>query len=119
MIADDWYYTLWHMKTTRPAIEEIAKRHDIFSFSVGECDLSFDFVLYKKGLLERKYVVESPHFTDRVVVENLGQPMPAESGLLVSPEGHDVGMRLAESLGIQTMLTQNDLRIYEPHKSSC
>src|SRR5688572_20432498 len=35
MLADDWCYTLWHMPTTRPAIESLAKTHEVFYCSEG------------------------------------------------------------------------------------
>src|SRR5262249_8240553 len=30
MIANDWYYTLWHMPSTRPALEELGRNCDVF-----------------------------------------------------------------------------------------
>ena len=53
MLADDWHYTLWHMESTRLAIEAIAKFHEIFACSEGDCDRSFDYVYYQDGRLMR------------------------------------------------------------------
>src|SRR4051812_29631299 len=49
MVADDWYYTLWHMPSTRPAIQALGQSCDVFACSVGDCDHSFDFVYYRGG----------------------------------------------------------------------
>jgi len=75
LLADDWYYTLWHLPTTRPMLEELAQQCDVFACSVGDCDRSFDFVYYRDGRLVRKYVVTDPHFRGRVLVQNVGYPL--------------------------------------------
>src|SRR5262245_61293873 len=54
LLADDWYYTLWHLEPTWAAIEELGRSHEVFACSVGECDLSFDYVHYQEGRLKRK-----------------------------------------------------------------
>ncbi len=113
MLADDWYYTLWHMKTTRPAIEAMAECHELFACSEGDCDRSFDFVHYQTGRLARKYVVSSPHFSDRNVIEDFGIPLPREAVLLAN-DGCDIGIELAETLGIKTRFTNDELRVYIP-----
>src|SRR4029079_5465413 len=82
LLADDWYYTLWHLKSTQLAIASLAARHDVFACSVGECDHSFDFIYYKNGQLIRKYVVVYPSFTRREVVEDFGDPLPGETAAL-------------------------------------
>ena len=43
MVADDWHYTLWHMPSTRPALQALGRGCDVFACSVGDCDRSFDF----------------------------------------------------------------------------
>jgi hypothetical protein len=113
MLADDLLYTLWHMKLTRPAIEEIAQSHEVFACSEGDCDRSFDYVHYRDGRLARKYTVSSPHFTDRVVVEDVGATTCEELQLLKN-DGENIGIQLAERMGIKTRFTSDDLRIYVP-----
>src|SRR2546421_1814758 len=68
MIADDWYYTLWHMPSTRPALQELGRSCDVFAGSVGDCDHSFDFENYSGGRLVRRYVVADPDFRGGSVV---------------------------------------------------
>jgi hypothetical protein len=115
MLADDWYYTLWHLKTTRPAINELAKRNELYACTEGDCDRSFDFAHYKNGQLTREYVVRSPHFSDRQVVKNWGAPLPGEAGLL-EKDGHNIGIELAAKLGIKIRFTMDELRIYVPSR---
>jgi hypothetical protein len=113
MLADDWHYTLWHMRTTRPAIEAIARLHEVYVCSEGDCDRSFDFAYWDNGRLAREYVVQSPRFTDRLIAKNWGAPLPGEAALLAT-DGCNIGIQLAASLGIQTRFMMEDLRIYGP-----
>jgi hypothetical protein len=59
-VADDLYYTLWNMSTTRQVIEDIAKHHDVFACAEGDCDRSFDYMYFRNGHLARRYEVSSP-----------------------------------------------------------
>src|SRR4051794_24185869 len=43
MIADDWFYTMYHMPSTRLAVELLAKDFDVFTCAVGDSDHSFEF----------------------------------------------------------------------------
>ncbi len=79
VLADDWYYTLWHMKSTRPALREMAQFHDAFAFSIGDCDQSFDFVYYRNGNLRRHYEVVDPDFKGGSVKSNFGEPLETEA----------------------------------------
>ncbi|MCB9925525.1 MAG: hypothetical protein H6822_25470 [Planctomycetaceae bacterium] len=117
MLADDWYYTLWHMKTTRPVIEGLAEYHEVYICMEGDCDRSFDFVHYRKGKLARKYVVSSPSYSNRVVAEDFGTPLPGEAALLKN-DGYNIGIELAGTLGIKNRFTDDDLRIYTPPRDA-
>lgn len=117
MLADDWYYTLWHMKTTRPAIEAIAEYHELYACTEGDCDRSFDYLHYRKGRIVRKYVVSSPSFSNRVVVEDFGTPLPGEAALLKNG-GYNIGIELAGTLGIKNRFTDDDLRLYAPPRDT-
>ncbi len=113
MLADDWYYTLWHMKTTRPAIKAMVEYHELYVCTEGDCDRSFDFAHYRKGRLVRKYGVSSPSYSNRVVVEDFGTPLPGEAALLEN-DGYNIGIELAATLGIKNRFTDDDLRVYVP-----
>jgi hypothetical protein len=114
LIADDWYYTLWHMRSTRSTLAALAQNCDVFACSVGDCDQSFDFVYYRASHLVRKYVVADPHFRGGVVVENIGKPLPGESAAFKQPGELRIVLGIAASLGIKTDYTERDIRVYAP-----
>ena len=119
MLADDWLYALWHKSSTRSAIESLAKTRDVMAWSVGDCDKSFEYCLYKSGKLVRQFKVDSPHFSDQIVAVNFGERLPFESNLLglevaIEEELHG----LCSNLGIESIVTQEELRVYcKPYKS--
>ena len=114
MIADDWYYTLWHMPSTRPTLAALGESVDVFACSVGDCDRSFDFVYYRASYLIRKYVVADPDFRGGVVVENLGRPLPGEWAAFEQAGELRIVLGIAASLGIKTDYTEQDIRVYAP-----
>jgi hypothetical protein len=114
LLADDWYYTLWHSPTTRPALEELAEECDVFACSIGDCDRSFDFIYYKDRRLIRKYVVSDPHFRGRELVQNVGYPLPGESAALQHQDEAQVVQQIANNLGIRTRYAPSELRHYAP-----
>jgi hypothetical protein len=116
MIADDWYYTLWHMPSTRPALEELGRSCDVFAGSVGECDHSFDFVYYQNSRLVRRYVVDDPDFRGGIIVENTGVPLPGEAAAFKEADELRIVLGIAASLGIRTDYTEKDVRVYAPLK---
>jgi hypothetical protein len=114
MIADDWFYTLWHMPSTRPALHELGQSCDVFAASVGECDHSFDFVYYCGGRPVRRYVVADPDFRGGSVVENTGEPLPGEAAAFRESDELRIVLGVAASLGIRTGYTARDIRVYAP-----
>ena len=115
MLADDYHYTLWHMKITQSAIESIAKCREVFTCTEGDCDRSFDFSHYRDGELSRKYIVSSPLYSDRRIDEDWGTPLPGESELLQA-DGENIGIARAAKLGIQTRFKREELRVYVPSR---
>jgi hypothetical protein len=115
VLADDVCFTFWHMSQRRTAIEALGRQFDLWACSAGDCDMSYDFVLYRQGTLRRKYVVDSPRFTDRIVREEFGLPLPGEAEV-VTPEadGMEICWQLAISLGIPTNLRESELRFFAP-----
>jgi hypothetical protein len=116
MIADDRFYTLWHMPSTRPSLEALGMSYDVFACSVGDCDQSFDFVYYSGGRLIRRYVVADPDFSGGSVVENTGSPLPGETTALRETNELKQVLGIAASLGIRIDYTQRDIRVYSPFK---
>jgi hypothetical protein len=119
LLADDWFYRLWHMPTTRPAIESLAKEGEVFAWSVGDCDQSFDYCLYRDGRLVRQYMVDSPHFSDQVIRTDFGERLSFESELLSSDLSIEEKMnQFTSQLGINPFVTQDMLRLYAtPYES--
>jgi hypothetical protein len=114
MIADDWRYTLWHMPSTRPALQELAQSYDVFACSVGDCDHSFDFVYYQNSRLVRRYVVADPDFRGGKVVENIGEPLPSEAVAFRETDEMKIVLKVAASIGIRTDYSEHDIRVYAP-----
>jgi hypothetical protein len=114
MVADDWCYTLWHMPSTRPALQALGQSCDVFACSVGDCDHSFDFVYYRGGRLVRRYVVEDPDFRGGRVVENMGEPLPGEAAAFGGSDELGIVLGVATSLGIRTDYAEGDVRVYAP-----
>ena len=118
LVADDWLYTLWHMPSTRAIIGELAERHDLYACSVGDCDCSFSFVFYSEGRLVRNYVVESPHFTDAVVVDDFGIRLPGETEAFEHPNELDRVLSIAGSLGVRMPYKEGEVRVFAPRSAS-
>ncbi len=117
-IADDDYYTLWHMSSIRDSIKQIANDHDVFLCWVGDIDRSYGFTYYSQGNLVRQYVVEcqGAGFDNLVVTENLGKHLPGENkALKVSGEFEKV-LSIAKSLGINMRHDAANIRVYAKKK---
>lgn len=113
LLADDWLYTLWYQPCKWSAIERLAQDRDLFAWSVGECDHSFDFCLYRNGQLVRKHVVEAPNMSDQVVTVDFGEPLPGEAEIFSSTEDSGVHLRrLTEALGIDARVSRDSMRVY-------
>ncbi len=126
LLADDWFYTLWHRSSTGTAISELAREYDLFACSVGDCDESFDFLYYESAQLIRKYVCIDPDFRGGSVLEDFGEPMAGEAKAFHHPQaleqpraiqGKDklsLVMEIASSLGIRTHFREDEIQIYAP-----
>lgn len=68
----------------------------------------------------RQHTVDSPHFDDQVVKIDFGECLPFESDLLATALPIEEKMnRLCSNIGINTVVTQGQLRLYSsPHKSN-
>ena len=101
MLGDDVTYTLWRNKELRSEVARVASQYDVFMFSVGDCDRSFDFVLYRDGKLLREIQVESPQLMERVLSNEYGDQLDGKMDLR---EIDDVGVYIggkASRLGIR------------------
>ncbi len=114
LIADDWAYTLFHW-CREHRLRDAARWGEVFAFWVGDADRGYGFSHYVNGERRREYIVDSPHFDDRVVVADEGPRLAAESAALHSQEDATVIVwTLAASLGIETDHRNKRLRCYGP-----
>jgi|SRR5579883_300607 len=116
IVADDYFYTLCNMSSTRQAIHQLGQTFDVFAAWVGDADYSFDFVYYRDGRVERRYVVDDPSWGGggAVEVENTGDPLPGEEAAFRETDDLRIAFALAASLGIRTSYTAQEIRAYVP-----
>ncbi len=113
VVADSWYYNLWHSPRKRSAVEVLARDYELYVCSVGDCDLSYAFEYHKAGQLRRKRVVESPRFSDQIVTVDLGTPLVAEAEIWDCDFDDALRIQLlGESLGIPLTVSDAQLRTY-------
>ncbi|MBN8599778.1 MAG: hypothetical protein J0M26_24325 [Planctomycetes bacterium] len=119
LLADDLLYRLWNTPTTALAVESLAESRDVFTWSVGDCDMSFGYRIFKNGELIRDYAVDSPHFVDQLVRTDFGVAMTSELELLVSDLQIELKVGgIGELLGINPFVSREMLRLYyKPWKS--
>lgn len=101
LIADDWFYTLWHLHTTRQAIASLALDTDVYFDVVGECDESYGFAIYQNGSLVREVQVDSPNYSDQILKVDHGTRLPVESDSLLTSDIDAYVDKIAEHLGIR------------------
>jgi hypothetical protein len=104
---------LWNTPTTVHAVELLAKHRDVFTWSVGDCDMSFAYRVFKGGELIRDYAVDSPHFDDQIVRVDFGANMTSESELIASNLSIDEKVHgVGRLLGINQVVSRDMLRLY-------
>jgi hypothetical protein len=121
LIADDWFYTLWHLSGTRDVIAELGSRFELFACSVGDSDDSYDFVYYRGGELLRKHVVIDPRYDGGVIQESFGAPLSGEGPAGTLPKLQDYlpyVLGIARRLGIRPPESDQQLRRYVPGPQS-
>ena len=117
LLADDWLYSLWHMPSTKTAIEALAESRDVFTWSVGDCDQSFEYKCYRDRELIRQYTVESPNYNDQVVQHDIGEAFEFEKALRELPVEERMACYCAE-FGIETSVKREQLRLYSSPNQS-
>ena len=111
-IMDNFSYSHWHSKNFKLKIEELGKSFEIFSFSVGDVDFSFEFRLFRNGGLVREYIVESPNFNDEIITKNFGKPLKGEEKGLQKKDQLMRVIHIAQSLGIEFPKNQSEINCY-------
>jgi hypothetical protein len=112
-LMDNWLYSNWYSTELTDRIEELSKRFEIFSCSIGDCDRSFAFKYFKNGEKIREYVVESPNYNDNVLKINFGNPLPGEGEGLKKKNELDRVLFIAKQLGIQLPKSSAEIKCYQ------
>lgn len=112
-LMDNYFYTHWHSKNFSMKVEELGRNYELFSCSVGDCDLSFDFKYYKNGNKIREYVVESPNYNDEILKVNYGEPLLGENEGMQKNDQFNRVTHIASSLGIEIPTDLNKIKCYE------
>jgi hypothetical protein len=113
-VADNYGYTHWHSKDFRDAVSELAARLEVFSFSVGDSDMSFDLQLYRSGHLVRRFVWEDRDYSGGRLQEQFGSPLEFETTIPCGKDPLDGLWRVASALGIECDYTKLNLMLYAP-----
>jgi|GEM_PF-3134425 len=122
-IADNYYYEHWGSKSFRASIQELARETDVFTFSLGDIDMAFDFELYRDGDLVRRFVWVDPTMKGGYIEEEFGDPIPGEESIPFGKEAGSAMWNLAALQGIETDYTKVRPKLYaglesEPPKAS-
>ena len=111
-ILDDFLFTLWHTRAVHESIPVLGQEHEVFTFSVGDADDSFDFAYYRGGRLIRKFVVVDDDYRGGVVTEDVGTPLPVEAEAMSEDENLSKVHKIAQSLGIDLRHRLEGVRVY-------
>jgi len=112
MIADDWYYHLWHRRDRKELLQRLAARWELFTLVRPDVDESYEFVHSVGGRRVRERRVESPHYTDRVVTIEHGRPLPCETDDLYGQDGEQIVWTVAAAVGVPRVHDRAALRRY-------
>ena len=114
LLAGDYSYSLWRMaKSHWPmCLIELSKGAEVFAYTRPDAELAHEFIYVRAGEILRERVVESPGWTDQVVVLDFGDPMAGESRQLQQDVADQIGLELAVGLGIPRRQRRDGLRQY-------
>lgn len=112
LIADDWFYHLWHRKDRPQLLERLAAGRELVALRRPDVDESYEFVHFREGRRVRERRVDSPHYTDRVVAIDVGTPLPCESEVLYARDPDEIVWTVAAELGVPRTHDRATLRRY-------
>ena len=116
-IMDNWGYKLWHDKQIRKDVEQLSKSYEIFQFSIGDIDYSYDFAYYKNGVLKRKFAIEADHPSEEIIKENFGSSLKGESETKKYREPFDKIRPITNSIGIPFEHDLNEIEVFSKNKA--
>ncbi len=113
-VADNFGYTHWASKDFKEAVSRLCTRFEVFTFSVGEGDMSFDLALYRDGQRERHFVWEDRDYSGGKLSEQSGLPLAGEEAIPCGKDPLDGLWRVASALGIESDYTKLSMSLYAP-----
>lgn len=114
LIADDWYYTLWHLHTTRQTIANFALDSDVYYDMVGDSCESYGFAIYRNGCMVREVQVDSPQYNNQIPRIDNGPRLPVEGDTLLVPDIEAHVDKIAEHVGIRLPHQRDTVMAYCP-----
>lgn len=112
-LMDDLVGTLLFNQQLQERLSWLSKDFDVFCWSVGDIDDSFDFRYYQNGSVIREYVVEDPKFNGGKITRNSGRPLAGEKDGLAKKDSLEKVLTIASSLGINLKHDLSKIRCYE------
>lgn len=105
---------LWVDEQIRNKINVLGKSFEVMYCSIGDVDMSLEFVYYKEGKLRRKYILEDPNYSkyQLVVKEDFGLPLDREEDSLNNENNWDKIISLVKSIGIPLNHKKEDIKCY-------
>lgn len=111
-IIDNFFWMLNESEVVAKRIETLGEHYELYTCSVGDADLSFDFKYFKNGKLRREYVVKSPNFNNEVIAVNFGDALSGETEGLRKKDQIEKVLFIAQSLGIKIPTNFEKLTAY-------
>ena len=99
VIADSWYYDLWHSLEFLDSIRKIARDHELLLLMVGDSDNSFEIEYHKEGVLKRQFIFDQVE-TAGTQLCDYGEPFEAESKIHLGGDPLKVLFSLPDELNI-------------------
>ena len=112
VMADDWYYTLWHSERAAPRVGELATEWDVFTYRLPDADETFGFTFWRGESLVRSYELVQRDWTDPVTVEESGSPLDCEIEAFGLGQPDDRVRHIADRLGFSIWDAVGTWRVY-------
>ena len=113
VVADDYFYTLWHSEQTTHAIATYAAQlDDAFICRWPDVDETFAFSLWHRGACVRSFDLVKPGWSDPVTLEESGQKLEIETEELASQSAEDRLKTISGELGYVASDAIGTFRVY-------
>jgi hypothetical protein len=113
-LIDNYGYTHLHSPDFRSRFHSLAQAMDVFSFSIGDIDMSFDIQFYRDRHLARYFRWDDPRIDGGHLGAESGSPLSFEDTIPRGSDPYDGLLRVAAGLGVQTDYSTHSIRLYAP-----